>query len=139
MFLSKYAVYKSGQMNKYRSTCTFSSKVMRCSKHCQKTVVLPEIAGVLVDRASRNPAAGFLVGIGRIVKGREHHSHPLRFNSEKHLLTCRLQKNTMETTTPDYADKSTPETTGRANSGYAAECPATVPKGDLASPPVTWR
>lgn len=59
IFLSKHAVYNSGQRDKYRRTRTFPSKLTRCSKPCQKPAVLPEIAAVLVDRAPRNPAAGF--------------------------------------------------------------------------------
>lgn len=74
-----------------------------------------------------------------ISEQRKHHSHPLRFNSEKYLLTRRLQKNRKESATSAYAGKTKTETMGHLYSGYAAECPGTVPVGDSASPPVTWR
>lgn len=60
MFLSKYIVYKSRQMNKYSNMCMFSSKLMHCSKHCHKSQENLWIMHLEIQ------LLGFLVRVGRM-------------------------------------------------------------------------
>jgi len=70
---------------------------------------------------------------------RKHHSRALGFNSEKYLLTHRLQKNREETATTDYTNKMKTEIMGHSLFWVCSRVPCDGPSGASASPPVTWR
>lgn len=67
-----------------------------------------------------------------IWKQMRYRSHHLQFNSVT--LICRWQKNRQLITQMNWN-----RVQSRVCSGYAAECPVTVPVQDCACPPVPWR
>lgn len=102
-------------------------------------LAVPQIPGVLGDRAFRNPAAGFLSEDWRngwFWNGGNAIPILSSFNSEKHLLARRWQKIRKETAPADNAD-----TAHCADRGLCWECswvPCASPRGALVSPPGSW-